>query len=153
MMRNVRDRGLPALASRHGPQYHPDLGEALWCDYAGVSPEMVKRRLAVVVVPKACQRMHLTTVVPISATPPVVVRPWHVRLQRDPYPNGTAAELWVKCDMLNVVSFERLSGYHTRWNGRREYRKLRVSMDELRAVFSMRWGTPGRALASSRCGR
>jgi len=45
-----------------GIQYHPDLGEALWCDDAGVSPEMVKRRLAVVVVPKACQRMHLTTV-------------------------------------------------------------------------------------------
>ena len=117
-----------------GIQYHPDLGEALWCDYAGVSPEMIKRRLVVIIVPKACQRMPLTTVVPISATPPVVVRPWHVRLQRDPYPNGTSAELWVKCDMLNVVSFERLSGYHTRWNGRREYRKMRVSMDELRAI-------------------
>lgn len=115
-------------------QYHPDLGEALWCDYTGIEPEMCKRRIAVVLTPKAAQRYRLVTVVPISATPPDEVKPWHVRLARDPYPKGAASELWVKCDMVNVVSFDRLHGYHVRWNGRREYRKMRVSLSELIAI-------------------
>ncbi|WP_083965276.1 type II toxin-antitoxin system PemK/MazF family toxin [Dokdonella koreensis] len=114
--------------------YHPALGEVLWCDYKGMEPEMVKKRLSVVVVPKSVQRPRLTTVVPISATVPEFVRPWHVRLERDPYPKGSKPDLWVKCDMLNVVSFDRLDGYHYRWNGRRQYQKMQVSLDELRRV-------------------
>lgn len=115
-------------------QYHPDLGEALWCEYDGLAPEMIKRRLAIVLTPKACQRLRITTVVPISTTPPDIVRPWHVRLGRDPLPNAKPGTVWVKCDMISVVSFARLSGYHTRWNGRREYRKLRVTPAEIRAI-------------------
>ena len=87
-----------------------------------------------VITPKACQRHHLVTVVPVSATPPPTVKAWHVRLDRDPYPKGTANELWVKCDMVNVVSFDRLTGYHYRWDGRRKYQKMRVSMSELIAI-------------------
>ena len=118
-----------------GIDYHPNLGEALWCDYGGIEPEMCKRRLAVVVVPRACQRKRLTTVVPISTTPPETVRPWHIRLSRDPYPKGKkGGEIWAKCDMLNVVSFDRLGGYYTRWNGRRQYQKMHVSMEELQAI-------------------
>lgn len=120
-----------------GIQYHPDLGEALWCDYDNLDPiegEMRKRRLAVVLTPKSAQRHRLVTVVPISATAPRDIKPWHVKLDRDPYPKGTAAELWVKCDMINVVSFDRLVGYHTRWNGRRQYQKMRVSLQELIAI-------------------
>lgn len=114
--------------------YHPDVGEALWCDYDGRAPEMIKRRLAVVIVPKSVQRSRLATVVPISTTPPEIVKPWHVRLGSDPYPEGGADEVWAKCDMINVVSFDRLGGYYRRWRGRREYRKMRVSLDELRAI-------------------
>ena len=114
--------------------FHPSLGEALWCDYDGMPPEMVKRRLAVVVSPKQCQRHRLVTVVPISATPPQVVRPWHVRLQRDPLPRGAKPEVWVKCDMVNVVSFDRLHGHYTRWNGRRQFQSLQVSNEELAAI-------------------
>lgn len=99
-----------------GITYHPSLGEALWCEYAGLEPEMIKRRLVVVIVPKTSQRHKLTTVVPISTTPPEVIKPWHVRLNRDPYPEGKATELWVKCDMINVVCFQRLGGYYMRWN-------------------------------------
>ena len=44
---------------------------------------------------------------------------------------GDKGEVWAKCDIINVVSFERLSGYHVRWNGRRKYLKMRVSMEEL----------------------
>jgi uncharacterized protein YifN (PemK superfamily) len=114
--------------------YHPDLGEALWCDYSGIKPEMVKRRLAVVLTPRSCQRIGLATVIPISCTPPDIVRPWHVRLSRDPYPKGDKSEVWAKCDMVNVVSFERLSGYHVRWNGRRKYLKMRVSLEEFTQI-------------------
>lgn len=114
--------------------YHPALGEALWCDYSGIEPEMLKRRLVIVVVPKICQRKDLTTVVPISATAPLILRPWHVELARDPYPEGTATRLWVKCDMINVVSFSRLSGYYTRWNGQRKYRKMSVDGADIQRV-------------------
>lgn len=117
-----------------GINYHPDLGEALWCDYTGKEPEMCKRRIAVVVTPRELQRYRLTTVVPISASPPEDVKPWHVRLGRDPYPKGTAKELWAKCDMVSVVSFDRLMGYHYRWNGARKYQKMQVSLDELIAI-------------------
>ena len=114
--------------------YHPTLGEALWCDYSGTVPEMVKRRLVIVVVPRASQRHSLTTVVPISATAPPVIRPWHVHLTRDPYPLGTAPDLWVKCDMINVVCFSRLSGHYTRWNNRRQYKKMAVDGTELQQI-------------------
>lgn len=117
-----------------GIDYHPELGEALWCDYSGIEPEMIKRRLAVVVVPKACQRYRLTTVIPLSTTAPEVLKPWHVKLERDPYPLGDAGEVWAKCDMLNVVSFDRLSGYHRRWNGRRKYEKMKVQPHELQQI-------------------
>jgi len=117
-----------------GIQYHPSIGEALWCDFSGKEPEMVKRRLAVVIIPKACQRPRLTTVVPISCTPPQHIKPWHVKLGRDPYPKGTKSELWVKCDMISVVCFDRLFGYHYRWNRERKYVTMRVSMDELIAI-------------------
>jgi mRNA interferase MazF len=115
--------------------YHPSLGEALWCDYTGIEPEMIKRRLAVVIVPKACSRKGLTTVVPISTSPPEVIQPWHVRLERDPYPKGKkGAEIWAKCDMFSVVSFQRLWGYYTRWNGRRQYQKMSVSLADIQAI-------------------
>ncbi len=117
-----------------GITYHPDLGEALWCDYSGIDPEMCKRRIAAVIVPKASQRHRLTTVVPISASPPPIVQPRHVKLDRDPYPMGTAPELWAKCDMLSVVSFDRLMGHHIRWRGKRQYQKMQVSMTELIAI-------------------
>lgn len=114
--------------------YYPDLGEALWCEYTGRVPEMCKRRLAIVVTPREVQRFRLVTVVPVSATPPNEVRPWNVRLTRDPYPQGKAGEVWAQCDMVNVVSFDRLWGYHTRWNGARKYQKMQVGLADLIAV-------------------
>ncbi len=114
--------------------YHPSIGEALWCDFSGIEPEMVKQRLVVVVSPKASQRFDLTTVVPISATAPRTQSPWHVMLERDPFPRGNKPQLWVKCDMINVVCFRRLSGNYYRWNGARKYQKMHVSLTELRAI-------------------
>lgn len=116
-----------------GIKYHPRVGEALYCEYAGIEPEMVKRRLVVVVSPKAVERHGLVTVVPLSTTAPDPVKPWHVRLSRDPLP-GSNSEVWAKCDMINVVCFERLWGRYSRWQGKREYVKMQVSIDDLRAI-------------------
>lgn len=64
--------------------YNPTLGEALWCTYDGMEPEMVKRRVVVVISPRAAIRPGLVTVIPLSATLPAVAQPWHVKLDRDP---------------------------------------------------------------------
>lgn len=114
--------------------YHPRVAEVLWCDFDGIEPEMVKRRLVVVVSPKAVQRHRLVTVVPLSSTPPNPIHPWHHQLERDPLPEGTAAEVWAKCDMISVVCFDRLMGYHTRWQGKRQYKTLKVSLTDLLAI-------------------
>jgi mRNA interferase MazF len=116
-----------------GIQYHPRVGEALYCVYDGIEPEMVKKRLVVVVSPKAAQRHRLVTVVPISTTPPEVEKPWHVKLSRDPIPESKT-EVWVKCDMINVVCFDRLWGRYSRWGGKRRYSNMFVSQDDLRAI-------------------
>ena len=62
------------------------------------------------------------------------MKPWQVRLDRDPYPLGTTPEVWAKCDMVGVVCFDRLSGFYTRWNGKRQYRRMAVSATELRRI-------------------
>lgn len=114
--------------------YHPGVAEVLWCNFEGREPEMTKRRLSVVVSPKAVQRARLVTVVPLSTTPPEAIHPWHCQLERDPLPNGSGAAVWAKCDMVAVVCWERLCGYHTRWAGKREYKTLRVSLGDLQAI-------------------
>lgn len=114
--------------------YHPGVAEVLWCDFDGRQPEMQKRRLVVVVSPKAAQRHQLVTVVPLSTTEPQEPKPWHCRLERDPLPKGSGKTVWAKCDMIAVVCFDRLSGYHTRWAGKRQYQTLKVSLAELQAI-------------------
>lgn len=59
---------------------------------------------------------------------------WHHRLERDPLPDGTAAEVWAKCDMINVVCFDRLMGHYRRWRGQRQYTTLSVSLADLRGI-------------------
>lgn len=73
-------------------------------------PEMGKRRPAVVLSPSLAGRSQLCTIVPLSTTPPHVVRPWHYRFELDPplpIPYNTA-EMWAKCDMVQTVAFHRL---------------------------------------------
>lgn len=119
--------------------YYPNPGEVLRCDYSRlVPPEMDKVRFAVVLSPRLRHRKDLCTVVPISTTAPAYPQPFHVKLDKDPYPEGDpAAEVWVKCDMLMTVSFARLSAY---WRGKhpqtgkRNYVTLRISAAELRRV-------------------
>lgn len=99
---------------------------------------MDKIRFAVVVSPRLRHRTNLCTVVPISTTAPEHPQPYHVKLDKDPYPEsppGTVA--WVKCDMLMTVSYARLSQYYRGRHpqtGKRNYITLRVSPDEFKAI-------------------
>jgi mRNA interferase MazF len=90
--------------------YHPLMGTVIICDFNGIEPEMVKRRLSVVVSPRFRNRYGLCTVVPLSTTPPYEMAPYHCKLEFDeplPYPYNSLVQ-WVKGDMLATVSFDRL---------------------------------------------
>jgi mRNA interferase MazF len=122
----------------HPLPYHPNPGEVLRCDYGGlVPPEMNKIRFVVVISPRLRHRKDLCTVVPLSITAPEFPQPFHVKLDKDPYPKSAlGTEVWAKCDMLMTVSFARLNAY---WdgrhpNGKRNYITLRVSQAEFRAI-------------------
>lgn len=117
--------------------YHPRQGEVLWCDYAGfIKPEMVKKRLVVVVSPKFLGRRDLCTVVPLSTTAPDSIESYHHRLERSPLPTDPAEVIvWAKCDMLATVCFARLSGWWDgKTNGKRQYRNIYISDVDLAAI-------------------
>lgn len=117
--------------------FHPKIGEVLRCDYSNlVMPEMSKVRWVVVISPKFLNRPNLCTVIPLSTTPPKNVEPYHVKLDKDPYPKGKiGAEIWAKCDMLMTVSFYRLTGYWDgKVDGKRNYVSIYVSDDELKRI-------------------
>lgn len=89
-------------------KYKPQRGAILICDYDGsVHPEMNKRRLVIVVANKA---HNLCIVVPLSTTRPSDQKDWHYVLQTpEPFPAPyDALGHWVKCDMINTVSYDRL---------------------------------------------
>lgn len=104
--------------------YHPRQGDVLLCDFSRgfVAPEMLKTRKVVVISPTATHGRHLCTVVPISATAPDHEQAWHYLLRTNPTPSDEYLQLWVKCDMIYTVSFERLDKLHRRTRrGGREY--------------------------------
>ncbi|MEE9910537.1 MAG: type II toxin-antitoxin system PemK/MazF family toxin [Deltaproteobacteria bacterium] len=92
--------------------FHPALGTIVICDFHGfVEPEMVKRRLAIVMSPNFKGRDNLCTIIPFSTTPPKPEMPYHYKLLLDrPFPPPYDSPFqWVKADMLATVSFSRLS--------------------------------------------
>ena len=75
------------------------------------APEMVKRRMVVVISSKALKRNpELVTVVPLSTTPPMHASTKHnVPLEKEYYwgtKNGKP--LWAKCDMVLTTTTRRL---------------------------------------------
>ncbi|WP_245429565.1 type II toxin-antitoxin system PemK/MazF family toxin [Mesorhizobium sp. DCY119] len=73
-------------------------------------PEMMKRRLAVIISPKIAARPHLCTVVPLSLTEPSKEMPYHKRI-RIPFElpkEWGDHERWIKGDMVNAVGFHRV---------------------------------------------
>jgi mRNA interferase MazF len=93
-------------------KFHPAQGTIVICDFAGLNtPEMTKKRPAVVISPRFRCRDRLCTIIPFSTTAPRPVEPYHYKLQMDPvlpepYSSGIQ---WVKADMLYTMSFDRLS--------------------------------------------
>lgn len=92
-------------------RFHPDQGSIVICDFKGLtSPEMSKRRPAIVMCTRFRTRSNLCTVIPCSTTKPQQMAPYHYLLTIDPplpapYDSPTQ---WVKADMIYAVSFDRL---------------------------------------------
>lgn len=105
----------------------------MYCDFAGhVAPEMIKRR-PVVVLASHRRNARLVAVVPLSTTRPEPIEEHHFRLRQNPLPEASAAEVWAKCDMVTVVSTERLDLVRTGRRlpgGKREYLVVRIGQDQ-----------------------
>ena len=127
--------------------FPPDPGTVVICRFpaAGtvVGAEMVKVRPAVVVGRALEGRRGLVNVVPISMTPPAKRRLWHVPVSVASMPPGwreKPGDRWAKCDMLTVVSLERLSlSASARRGGHRRFGKDRVdavTLDSIRHAIA-----------------
>ncbi len=100
--------------------FQPKPGSVIYCDYKGfVAPEMVKKR-PVVVVSKHKHNSKLVTVVPISTTEPDPILEYHIEMQKEfclIHLEGKRS--WIKCDMINVVSLDRLNLVRNKKSGER----------------------------------
>lgn len=85
------------------------------CDFTDLQPpEMVKRRMVVVVSPTPRGRKPLSIVVPLSTQRPVPIEPFHHKMSEGLVPAwGDPKELWVKCDMIYTVARWRLDRIKT----------------------------------------
>lgn len=116
--------------------YQPKPRSVVICDFAGFrEPEIIKRR-PVVVLAVHKRNSRLVTVVPLSTTAPNPVEAHHYRLPHNPIPSAQASEVWAKCDMLAVVSIERLDLVRTARgaDGRRRYLTLQIGQDQFDAI-------------------
>jgi len=116
-------------------QFHPRRGCVLMCDFSGFKPpEMVKTRPVVVL---SGERIGVCTVVPLSATAPHPVKPWHHLLSAESLPESLRDEpAWAKCDMVTTVSLERLDRVKNGrdGNGKRIYVAKLISREDLTAI-------------------
>lgn len=93
-------------------QHHPPRG-AIVCvnfDQGFRVPEMVKRRLCVVLSPPIKNRVGLCTIVPLSKTTPATIMPYHYEFQI-PFqmpPSWGNESRWVKGDMICAVGHHRI---------------------------------------------
>lgn len=119
--------------------FHPDPGTIVVCDFTGfVAPEMIKRRPAIVVSPRFRQRDNLCSIVPLSTSRPKSICAYHCQIDLDPVLPAPydAARMWVKADMLNAVSFSRLSLPYVGKDeqGKRAYDVRHISDEDLEMV-------------------
>ncbi|NVJ96268.1 MAG: type II toxin-antitoxin system PemK/MazF family toxin [Marivivens sp.] len=92
--------------------YSPKKGTIITANFSSgfKEPEMVKRRLAVVVSPPIQARRGLCTVVPLSLSEPNRVMQYHMQLDIPfelPEPWGNVTR-WVKGDMICALGWHRL---------------------------------------------
>jgi len=89
--------------------FQPKPRSVVYCDFTGFrAPEMSKRR-PVIVLRAHKRNRRLVYVVPLSTTPPEPMQPYHYHFRCSPAAPGSAAECWAKCDMLALVSIDRLT--------------------------------------------
>jgi len=89
--------------------FQPKPRSVLYCDFAGFRvPEMTKNR-PVIVLRAHKRNRRLVYVIPLSTTPPVPPQPYHFHVARSPVTHAAPTQAWAKCDMVAVVSTERLT--------------------------------------------
>src|ERR1700687_1091332 len=112
-------------------QHQPKPRSVVYCDFSGfIEPEIIRKR-PVVVLAVHKRNSKLVTVVPLSTTPPIQIETHHYRLRQNPIP-GERAEVWAKCDMLAVVSIERLDLVRPArgLDGKRRYLTVQIGQDQ-----------------------
>ena len=121
-------------------QYHPKRGTIVCAnfDHGFKVPEMVKRRLCVVISPPIQARNGLCTVVPLSTAVPKPIMPYHYELDipfQMPKSWGNKTR-WVKGDMVCAVGFHRLDLLRLGKNdqGVRQYQQNTLSDIHLRNI-------------------
>jgi len=93
-------------------QYHPGQGAVVVVDFdkGFQTPEMVKRRPALVICPQIATRPGLCTVVALSTTAPYLKMAYHAEIKL-PFklpPPFDSETMWIKGDMVNTVGFHRI---------------------------------------------
>jgi mRNA interferase MazF len=119
--------------------YLPKRGEELVCDYSTgfQAPEMVKKRLCVVISPRLHHRSKVCTIVPISTSEPQIAVKFQCKIELpSPPPEPWPAQVvWVKADMIATVGLGRLDFlWLPRSAGRRKYIKMSVSDPDLQKI-------------------
>ena len=116
--------------------FQPKPRSVVYCDFRGfIEPEIIKRR-PVIVVAVHKRNSKLVTVVPLSTTAPNPVEAHHYRLRQNPIPGAQEKVVWAKCDMVAVVSIERLDLVRTGRgpDGKRQYLRLQIGQDQFDAI-------------------
>ena len=103
-----------------GIKHYPGAWRIMQCDFnTGFKPpEMTKVRPIITISKARNDGAKLCTIIPISSTPPETKRDFHYLLPSDLLPihiRMNYPESWVKVDMIQTVSFSRLTMY---WHGR-----------------------------------
>jgi uncharacterized protein YifN (PemK superfamily) len=116
--------------------FQPKPRSVVYCDFTGFRmPEMTKRR-PVIVLRAHKRNRRLVYVVPLSTSPPDPPQPYHYRFARSPVVHTVPTEAWAKCDMVAVVSTERLTLSRQQQCSARRARDdvLMISEEELAAI-------------------
>ncbi|WP_083780904.1 type II toxin-antitoxin system PemK/MazF family toxin [Roseovarius nubinhibens] len=120
--------------------YHPKRGTIVCAnfDQGFKVPEMVKRRLCLVISPPIQARPGLCTIVPLSKSEPQEIQAYHYKFQipfQLPRRWGNASR-WAKCDMICAVGFHRLDLLRLGkdQNGARQYQLNTLSRTHLRNI-------------------
>jgi mRNA interferase MazF len=120
--------------------YHPAQGSVVTVNFdtGFLPPEMVKRRLAIVLSPAIKARVGLCTVVPLSTTDPEAVAPYHHQftIQFKLPPSWGNIPRWVKGDMVCTVAWSRIDllRLDKGLDGKRSYQCQTISGEDFTKV-------------------